>query len=175
MGLSGADLFLRLARYQDSLQANGDWRGLGSLATPADDACVQPLFRQACAYPFGGTPLSDFLLQRLASVDVLRGGTTKFDEHDCRKPAPHYQGLLPAVGFTNILSFFRSSRFRNLFSHVRRDDGLLRNPTDSHGIVATRLTAFDSADCSRRGTLVIRSERDLSRRALRFAFSTTIL
>ena len=97
-------------------------------------AVLQPLltmlifslfFGEAGSHSIRRSSLPDFLLQRVAAVDVFCSFAAECNEQDCRKSKCNHQGLFPAVDSANLSDVIRPSGFRDFVSDVCRHHVLL--------------------------------------------------
>src|SRR5579872_5915215 len=96
MGIPRASLFLCLARCQNPLQTNRDWRGLGPVATVPDDAGVHLVFWQAGKAAGERIALSHFFLLCAFTLDLLCHRPAKRHEYHRRAATTDHQDLFPA-------------------------------------------------------------------------------
>src|ERR1700719_254526 len=93
MGIPRASLFLCMARCQNPLQTNRDWRGLGSIATVPDHGGFQLVFWQVGKAPGEWIALSHFFLLCALTLELLCRGFAKRHEYHRRAATIDHQDL----------------------------------------------------------------------------------
>ena len=148
-------------------------------------AVIQPLmtmlvfslfFGKLARVSVGRPALSGLLLQRAASVDVLRGRPSKCDEQSRRKSVRDHQSVFPSINTAFFCGAFGAGGFCRFVFDVCRHHDLLQNARDcSNAVAATVLAAGGAYNRPGCGPVALGAQRDLPRRALRGSVPGAVL
>src|SRR5439155_7082354 len=111
MGLSGAALFLDVARCQGPLQTDGPRRGLGCDPASDNDDHLYVLLRQAGEGAYRWSAISGVLLHGVVALDIFFRWRNKLRKQLDWQQQPHYEGLLPEIDNPGRLRRSRLARF----------------------------------------------------------------
>src|SRR5438128_11589970 len=95
--VSRAAVFFCVARFESAVQADGDWRGVGSAAAVDEHGRVHNIFWTAGEVAFGRAAVSGFLFCSAGSLDLFFDGIDHDDERGGGQPARHYESLFSAA------------------------------------------------------------------------------
>src|SRR5882724_1527205 len=94
--VSRAAVFFCVARFESAVQANGDWRGVGSAAAVDEHGRVHDIFWTAGEVAFRRAAISGFLFRGAGSLDLFFDGIDHDDERGGGQPARHYESVFSA-------------------------------------------------------------------------------
>ena len=78
--VSRATVFFCVARFESAVQADGDWRGVGSAAAADEHGRIHNIFWTAGEVAFGRAAVSGFLFRGAGSLDLFFDGIDDDDE-----------------------------------------------------------------------------------------------
>src|SRR5439155_21315523 len=168
-------VFLRLARHQDPVQADGHLARRCGAATAAHHAGFQPVLRQTRQDPVRGVALSGLLLLRALALDVFRNWAAERHQHDRGATARDYQGLFSAAGATARSRALRASGRRDWICRAPGHDAVLQGLPRGGSFMASGFPAARRVDGARRRPVAFGAERHLPRRAIRLAVPGAVL
>src|SRR5438309_3428029 len=95
--VSRAAVFFCVARFESAVQADGDWRGVGSAAAVDEHGRVHDFFWTTGEVAFGRAAVSGFLFRSAGSLDLFFDGIDHDDECSGGQPARYYKGVFSAA------------------------------------------------------------------------------
>src|SRR6266478_10149785 len=91
--VSRAAVFFCVARFESAVQADGDWRGVGSAAAVDEHGRVHNIFWTAGEVAFRRAAVSGFLFRSAGSLDLFFHGAGNGDERRGGKPAGGHESV----------------------------------------------------------------------------------
>src|SRR2546422_11179413 len=92
-----AAVFFCVARFESAVQADGDWRCVGSAAAIDEHGRVHNIFWTAGEVAFRRTAVSGFLFRSAGSLDLFFDGIDHDDERGGGQPACPYESVFSAL------------------------------------------------------------------------------
>src|SRR5881296_442488 len=92
-----AAVFFCVARFESTVQADGDWRVVGSAAAVDEHGRIHNIFWTAGEVAFGRAAVSGFLFRSAGSLDLFFDGVDHDDERGGGQPARDYESIFSAA------------------------------------------------------------------------------
>src|SRR5882724_11685854 len=164
-----------MARSKSAVQADRCRPGVGHHSASSQYGCLHYFLRAARQAAFGRAALSGFLFSRSATMVVLRHGSAERHQRRRRKPAGHYESVLPAHTSSGIVGSRRFGGFLYRLCGSVRDDAEIRHRSRGTRAVSAAVPTAGGGDSTRSGVVAFGVECAVPRCALRNWISGAIL
>src|SRR5215467_13372834 len=123
-----------------------------------DHACLQSFLWAVSSHPVERIAALSLLLQRTASLALLRDCTSTFHKHHGRKPARYHKGVFSTPTFANSCGYIRIGGPWFRIYCVFGNDGLFRHRTPSSTSYDAALLVVGCVDSAGRGSVAFGAE-----------------
>src|SRR6266853_734214 len=164
--VSRAAVFFHLARSKGALQADGDWSGVGGVATAAEHGRVHFIFWAAGEIAFGRAAVPGVLFCGFGSMDLFFDGIDHDDERRGGEPAGGHESVFSAIDSASFERALRPGGFCNCVRGAVGDDAGVRIAAGSACDLVAVFAAAGAGDCTRSWVVAFGVERVVPRRAV---------